>query len=160
MNTKLSNKEIQSAFDDVFHFSNEKDELEKDAKLIMAKFLSKIDEVAKKKGITKRKDLADMVGTSASYLTQLYRGHKLMNLTTAAKFQKALGISFNIELEGEFGGIQRKEEIARYLDKFYQEQQSGDYIKVIRVKNKQDIQPEDDTDFTYTPSKKGLKLIA
>ena len=48
-----------------------------------------------------RKELAQKIGTSASFLTQLYRGSKLLNLTTIAKLEKALGITFTIKAEIE-----------------------------------------------------------
>jgi hypothetical protein len=36
------------------------------------------------------------VGTSPSYITQLYRGDKLVNMLTLARFQKALDLEFEI----------------------------------------------------------------
>ena len=43
-----------------------------------------------------RKELAKKVGTSASYITQLMRGDKLVNMLTLAKMQRALNIKFDI----------------------------------------------------------------
>jgi transcriptional regulator with XRE-family HTH domain len=65
----------------------------------MAKFLEKIQEIATQKGL-KKKDLAQKIGTSASYITQLYRGHKLLNLMTLAKLQRALNIEFDVAIKG------------------------------------------------------------
>ena len=44
----------------------------------------------------KKKDLAKAVGTSASYITQLFRGDKLVNLEMVAKFEAAFGGEFAI----------------------------------------------------------------
>lgn len=99
MNTKSSNKdysEIKKSFDEIFSFNgNYDDQIENDAHLIMAKFLSEIEKSMAEKKILK-KTLAEKIGTSASYLTQLFRGHKLINLITLAKIQKELEIEFNI----------------------------------------------------------------
>ncbi len=102
MSTKSLNSahgEIEIAFKTLFSFDNEQDQLELEAKLIMAKFLENIQEVATQKGL-KKKDLAQKIGTSASYITQLYRGNKLLNLMTLAKLQRALDIEFDISIKG------------------------------------------------------------
>ena len=106
MNTKLLNKdseysEIIDKFNDVFKFENEDDKLELDSKILSAKFLSLIQSVADKKGIKTRKELAELLGTSPSYLTQLFRGNKVLNLLMLAKIQRALDLKFDISLVSE-----------------------------------------------------------
>jgi len=93
--TLKTNKEIQDAFDQLSDQLSEQDMLENDANLLMFRFLSIIEEKCEALGLN-RKQLAEKVGTSASYITQLYRGDKLVNMTTLAKFQKALGLEFEI----------------------------------------------------------------
>ncbi len=61
----------------------------------MFSFLSEIEKFQKLQGIKKNK-LADKIKTSASYLTQLYRGSKPLNFETIAKIQKALNIAFTV----------------------------------------------------------------
>lgn len=96
MTTKLKNsKEIKDAFDKLSNQLSSKEKLENDASLLMFRFLSIIEEKCAVLGLT-RKQLAEKVGTSASYITQLYRGDKLVNMFTLAKFQKALGFEFEI----------------------------------------------------------------
>ncbi|WP_169312055.1 helix-turn-helix domain-containing protein [Fluviicola taffensis] len=126
-------KELEEAFNDIFSFADEKDQLEIDAKILMAKFLSQIQETADEKGL-KRNELASEIGTSASYLTQLFRGHKLMNLITAAKLQKALGIEFDIKIAGKdkFANPINEDTIADHLDKWYESNRTGSYLKVVR----------------------------
>lgn len=73
-----------------------------DTRMIMYRFLSEVERIIEERGIN-RKTLARMLNTSPSYITQLFRGNKIINLETLAKIQKALGISFEISatLEGE-----------------------------------------------------------
>jgi transcriptional regulator with XRE-family HTH domain len=91
----LKDVEIEKGFEDLFEFSNEKEEDDHEARMIMYRFLSEIERVSgPEKGLKKR--LADLVGKSRSYITQLFNGDKLVNLVMLAKFQKALGIKFKI----------------------------------------------------------------
>lgn len=96
MTTKLkNNEEIKNAFDQFFGQISEQDQLENDANLLMFRFLSIIETRSEELGWN-RKQLAEKVGTSASYITQLFRGDKLVNMLTLAKFQKVLGLEFDI----------------------------------------------------------------
>jgi ribosome-binding protein aMBF1 (putative translation factor) len=97
MTTKLkNNEEIKNAFDQFFGQISEQDQLENDANLLMFRFLSIIETRCEELGWN-RKLLAQKVGTSASYITQLFRGDKLVNMLTLAKFQRALGLEFEID---------------------------------------------------------------
>lgn len=161
MNTKLLNKElkkIQNEFDDVFSFENEQDKIELDAQVLMAKFLSEVQEISDEKGI-KRKELAANIGTSASYLTQLFRGHKLINLTTIAKLQKALNVKFDITIEGKdkFAKPIDEDFIAKHLDKWFTNRNSGEYFKVVRNLS---IPKSDENGYAYTPSPSIFKKFA
>jgi ribosome-binding protein aMBF1 (putative translation factor) len=96
MNIKLkTNKEIQEAFDHLSIELSEQDKLENDANLLMFRFLSIIEDKCETLGLN-RKQLAEKVGTSPSFITQLYRGDKLVNMLTLAKFQRALKLEFEI----------------------------------------------------------------
>ena len=89
---KSSNEDysaILKAFEDILEPSNREEKVELGASLLMAQFLTLVQEEADRRQL-KRKELAEMIGTSASYLTQLFRGHKLINLTTAAKLELAV----------------------------------------------------------------------
>lgn len=96
MSTKFRNsEEIRNAFQDLLAFKSIDEEIEHNARMIMYRFLSEVEILTDQRKMT-RKELAEKIGTSASYITQLYRGNKILNLSTIAKFQKALGITFNI----------------------------------------------------------------
>ena len=98
MNTKLNKKdEIQKAFKDLLTPTGE-DLIELETKLLMATFLSEIEKICEERGLLK-KDLAKMIGTSASYITQLFRGHKIINLETIAKIMLALDIRFDVKIK-------------------------------------------------------------
>lgn len=86
---------ILNAFNEIFDNLSEKDKLDNDAKLIMFRFLDIVERKREKRGWS-RKELAKKVGTSASYITQLMRGDKLINMLTLAKMQRALNIKFDI----------------------------------------------------------------
>ena len=122
-------KETAVAFNSVLSFDNEQDQLELEAKIIMAKFLDRIQEIADQKGL-KKKDLAQKIGTSASYITQLYRGHKLLNLMTLAKFQRALDIEFEVSIKGTEQIPMKKENTEVYLNTRYASDKCGEFSKL------------------------------
>lgn len=91
-----SNNDIQKAFNDLFKSRDEKEDIDFQAHMIMFRFLSEIEILTEERKMT-RKELAQRIGTSASYITQLYRGNKLLNLETIAKLQKVFDITFDIK---------------------------------------------------------------
>jgi len=108
MSTKFRNsEEIRKAFQDLFAFKSNEEEIEHNARMIMYRFLSEVEILTDEKKMT-RKELAQKIGTSASFLTQLYRGSKLLNLTIIAKFEKALGVTFNIKAIAESESINQE----------------------------------------------------
>lgn len=96
---KLSEKNIQNldlAFDSLF--DNQEVDYDTAAKVLASKVLSEISVITDKNKIN-RKNVAELIGTSASYLTQLYRGTKLLNFTTLAKLQDKLDLDFEIRIK-------------------------------------------------------------
>lgn len=73
-------------------------ELQESAQMLMFRFLAEVEKYQVLHGL-KRKDLAKKIGTSASYLTQIFRGDKPLNFLTIAKMQKELGIKFYINAQ-------------------------------------------------------------
>jgi ribosome-binding protein aMBF1 (putative translation factor) len=90
-----NNEKILESFNRLFSNLSERDKLDNEAKLVMFRFLDIIERKREKLGWT-RKELAESIGTSASYITQMMRGDKLINMNTLAKMQRALGIQFEI----------------------------------------------------------------
>lgn len=97
MSTKSSSTAIQPGFEDLFAFSSEEDKLDHRAQMISYRVLSEVETICEEKGINK-KELAEMVNTSASYITQLFRGDKHVNTSIMAKFEEALEMRFEIKL--------------------------------------------------------------
>jgi len=96
MSTKKSKspEAIKRSFEELFNKSVE-ERIEHRAQLLSYIFLSEAEKMMEKNGINKR-ELAHKIGTSSSYLTQLFRGDRLMNLKTAAKIEHALGMDYEI----------------------------------------------------------------
>ena len=88
-------QKIDQAFDDFF--DNFENDFENDAKVIASGILNEIKEITDKRELN-RKDIAGLLGTSASFLTQLYRGNKLLNLVTLAKLKKKLDLNIEINI--------------------------------------------------------------
>lgn len=95
MNTNHSGESGNPEFDHLFDFENEEDQIASDTRLLSFGFLSELERHSdQSKGLKKR--LAALIGTSASYITQLFNGDKIINLETVARFQRAMGIKFKI----------------------------------------------------------------
>lgn len=95
MNTQnLNRKNIKEEFQALFKQSPE-EKIEHRAQVLSYIFLSEAEKALERKGWTKKR-LAKEIGTSASYLTQLFRGDRLMNFKTVAKIEQALSLEYHI----------------------------------------------------------------
>lgn len=74
------------------------EKIEHDAGMLSLYFLSEVEKVLDERKLTK-KALAKKVGTSPSYITQLFRGHKLLSMEMISKIQYALKIKFTVKAE-------------------------------------------------------------
>ena len=90
---------ISNEFDDIFTFNNEEEELEHDAQMLMYRFLEEVEKCHEGGPKFKKKDLADALGKSPSFISQLYSGDKLLSFPLLAKIQKALRITFEIKAQ-------------------------------------------------------------
>lgn len=90
-NTDDIRREFQKLFD-----KSPNEQIEHRAQMLSFIYLSKVDEAMEQKGWTKKK-LADEIGVSASYLTQLFRGDRMLNFRTIAKMEQALQLRFEIK---------------------------------------------------------------
>jgi len=98
MNTKLKNE-----FNKALQFKNHEDKVEHDSKILMFKFLSIVEQEMEFRNMTK-KDLAVKLNTSPSYITQLFRGTKTINLLKLAQLQNLFNIEFEIKLASKKNG--------------------------------------------------------
>jgi transcriptional regulator with XRE-family HTH domain len=99
MNTKFKNRHtVSKDFENIFAFKTKEEEIYHESRMIMFRFLSEIEKLCASRNM-KKKDLAEAIGTSPSYVTQLFNGDKLLNLETIAKLQKVFNVVFSIEVE-------------------------------------------------------------
>lgn len=98
MNTKSRTFKVAPEFEDIFTFETSEEKIEHRAQMISYRILSEIEKLCEEKNI-KRKELAAMVSTSASYITQLFRGDKQVNTHILARFEEALDILFEVYLK-------------------------------------------------------------
>ena len=98
MSTKLNNIVINPEFENLLRFKNDEEKIEHYAQMISYRILSEVEKLCDEKGL-KKKDLAEMTGTSKSYITQLFTGAKSINTYTMAKFENVLDVSFEIHLK-------------------------------------------------------------
>jgi len=100
MNTKFKNFKVEPAFDELFSFSSEAEKIEHRAQMISFRILSEVQKICDEQNI-KMKELAALVNTSASYITQLFRGNKQVNTAFMARFEEAMDMVFDISLQKE-----------------------------------------------------------
>ena len=104
---KLNEKyNINPDLEDLFSFKSKSDEIEHEAKMIMFRFLSELEKFNGKP--IRKVDLAKALDTSPSYITQLYRGDKLINLTMLAKIQDAFGFTFEITAKPNISNYEKR----------------------------------------------------
>lgn len=96
--TSSTSAQIKKSFDELFNTFTKEELIEQEARLLSFHFLSAIDEALEQKKMSK-KALAEKVGTSASYITQLFRGDRLLNFTILAKIQDAMGLKFEVKVK-------------------------------------------------------------
>ena len=111
---------ISKEFEGLFTFSDEKEELDHEAYMIMFRFLSEIEKYQVAGKDLKKKELASKLGVSPSYITQLFNGDKLLNLTMLAKIQKAFNITFEIKT--------RKNDPSSAIGNMKDKSRAGDYV--------------------------------
>jgi len=74
----------------------DEEKLEFEAQMIQLDFIARLEELMKLKGIHSRKELAEKLGTTPSFVSQLFSAEKLINLKHLAKLQRVLGVKYNI----------------------------------------------------------------
>jgi transcriptional regulator with XRE-family HTH domain len=94
---KSKNLKVEPGFEDLFSFSDKEEKTAHRAQMISYRILSEIEKICDERNI-KMKDLAAMIGTSASYITQLFRGNKQVNTAFMAKCEEAFNMSFNFSI--------------------------------------------------------------
>jgi ribosome-binding protein aMBF1 (putative translation factor) len=86
-------QQIREAFSGLFTARTDGQHRADEAQLLSFRFLSEIERIMDERQLTRR-SLAEAVGTSPSYITQLFRGSRLLNIDMLARFEQALFIRF------------------------------------------------------------------
>lgn len=89
-------KKNNPEFDHLFEFKSYAEEIEHRSRMNSLRILSEVEKAMERLNMSK-KELAKKCGTSPSYLTQLFRATRNVNLTMMAKFEMALDIDFVIK---------------------------------------------------------------
>ena len=99
----IANKN-KKRLDEILSSISTNDKYDVDAKLIMAQFINGILSTMESTEVN-RKDLAGKIGTSASFITQVFKGTKSINFLTLAKIQEALNIKFTVSVKKKKGEV-------------------------------------------------------
>ncbi len=94
MNTNSDNILVKR-FLDALTPKTKEDKIQFEAEKIHLDLVFLVKEMMEQQGIN-RKQLAEKLGISPSYLTQLFTGDKLFNLKTIAKLQEVFDVKFKI----------------------------------------------------------------
>ena len=100
----MKDKSIKQQLDQVLVYTSKEDQLEHDAQMLAFQFLTKVDKTMADIGMSKR-TLAQRIGTSAPFITQIFRGDRKPNWTILAKMQKELGLEFKVVTEKEINEL-------------------------------------------------------
>lgn len=76
-----------------FKSSKEKAKLEEE--LLSLKFIATIEELLEQNDVN-RSDLANILDSSKSYVSQVFSGDKMLNIRILARIQRALNVSFKL----------------------------------------------------------------
>lgn len=102
---------VEPGFENLFKFSSKEEELAHEARMMMFRFLSELEKFNDGKPVRK-KDLAKAIGTSPSFITQLFQGDKLVSLVTLAKLQDAYDFTYQVEAAPNKGNYKSEVEQA------------------------------------------------
>ena len=83
-------------FKSIFEKKDFQEEVEFQTTMLALSFLSEVEKEADLQGLN-RKQLAEKVGTSRSYITQIMRGNKVPNLKILTALGLALGKKFDVK---------------------------------------------------------------
>jgi len=96
MNMKSNKDNIEEDdFSTLFDFESKEEQIDHKAHMFMFRCLSEIERIT---GGLPKKEISKLVETSPSYITQLFRGDKLINLLMLARFELALDSEFEVVL--------------------------------------------------------------
>lgn len=147
---------VAEGYEHLFDFA-EDDQIELDALWMAAQFLSTIQNEMETQGIN-RKELAAKIGTSASWLTQLFRGDKIPNFETIVKLQNALNIEFDIKPKNEVVSVSYQEQEPKPVKTLSKHQPFQSLWKDLSYRGEIDYEQGDETWAEPDPSRRKKDL--
>lgn len=94
-NIKDQTIEITKALDSIFSFEDDAEKFDFEKSVLQQEMLFLIQDLMDKKGM-KRGDLAQELGVSDSFVSQLFSCDKFLNMDILAKFQRIFNIRFKL----------------------------------------------------------------
>ncbi len=116
MTTKYTNQEAIDFFHDIFNPTGDA-LINTKAYDLMGQYLTQIEQALESQSMT-QKELANKIGTSASYISQFFNLNKLINFKTLAKIELALGIDFELK-QSITNSMKNKNNIVQAREKFF-----------------------------------------
>ncbi|GMQ24796.1 hypothetical protein Aoki45_14780 [Algoriphagus sp. oki45] len=116
---------IKKEWEDLFNESSYEDRVASLADVLALQFLGLVDRKMEMEKISK-KQLAEKIGTSAAFITQLFRGDRKPNWNTLAKMSLELDLDFKIMSE-ELFQAKVQEELIDYHKRWSKTQE---YLKL------------------------------
>ncbi len=90
-----SKKEIQEEIKKLFEFSDDNEKLEFEKDILQIDFMEYISELMEESGMS-QKSLAELIGKSPSWVSQLFSCDKRINIDTVIGFQRVFKTNFSI----------------------------------------------------------------
>lgn len=116
---------IKKEWDNLFNEISYEDRVASLADVLALQFLGLVDQKMEKDGISK-KEMAEKIGTSASFITQLFRGDRKPNWNILAKMSIELSLDFKVLTEELF-----KERVQEELVAYHQRwSKTQEYFKL------------------------------
>jgi transcriptional regulator with XRE-family HTH domain len=116
---------IKKEWDNLFNEISYEDRISSLADVLALQFLGLVDRKMELEKISK-KELAEKIGTSASFITQLFRGDKKPNWNILARMSMELGLEFKVMTE-ELLQEKVQEELMAYHQRWSKTQE---YLKL------------------------------
>jgi transcriptional regulator with XRE-family HTH domain len=116
---------IKNEWENLFNEISYEDRVSSLADILALQFLGLVDRKMELEKISK-KELAEKIGTSASFITQLFRGDKKPNWNILARMSMELGLEFKVMTE-EFFQEKVQEELMAYHQRWSKTQE---YLKL------------------------------
>lgn len=108
----LDEAEIKRRMDQLLSFENKKEKEEFDELVFHFRVMNEIKDILKKREWNKKR-LAEGLGTSQSFISQLFNGNKIINSKLISKIERLLEIRFTVKAEDIRNESEDAEEVKR-----------------------------------------------